>query len=205
MKAIIFDFDGVIHDTVEDLHRIHCQTLEHLTMNEMLENVFGGNPRKYMEKFNLERKQGFEEAWKQHIETLTLEPVIRNELETLSQKYTLFIVSSNTELNLHTYFKNNNFANIFRKIYGAETHKSKIEKFRILLNDAKLRTQDCVFVTDTLGDILEASDVGIKTIAVDFGFHKREKLEAGNPFEIVSDFKEITSAVNRFFDEKVYN
>lgn len=30
-----------------------------------------------------------------------------------------------------------------------------------------------------------------KVVAVDFGYHERERLEKGNPFAIVSDFREI--------------
>ena len=52
LKAIIFDFDGVIHDTLEDLHKVHCDTLEKLTLEEMKDKVFSGNSRKYFEKFN---------------------------------------------------------------------------------------------------------------------------------------------------------
>ena len=58
-------------------------------------------------------------------------------------------------------------------------------------------TSSCVFVTDTLGDILEANKLGIKTIAVDFGYHERARLERGNPFAIVSDFKEIRKIIEQ--------
>ncbi|MFP4402074.1 MAG: HAD family hydrolase [Candidatus Nanoarchaeia archaeon] len=191
MRAIIFDFDGVIHDTLEDLHRIHCQTLEELTMDEMKENVFGGNSREYFDKFSDEEKDNFEKIWKTHCNDLRLERAIRDELEILSQSYLLFIVSSNNEYNLNRYFENNNFLNIFTKIYGAETHKSKYEKFKILLGNFDLIVDECIFVTDTLGDILEANKIGLKTIAVDFGYHERERLEKGNPIKIVSHFKEI--------------
>lgn len=197
MKAIIFDFDGVIHDTLHDLYKVHISTLEQISLEEMKANVFNGNPRVYFEKFTPEQQTNFENAWQKHYNTLKLTKPIRDELIKLSQNYSLFVVSSNTEINLNKYFKNNNFTNVFTGIYGSETHKSKVEKFKILFNKNNLKADECIFVTDTLGDILEANNVNMKTIAVDFGYHKREKLEQGNPYKIVSDFKDIRTFVNK--------
>ncbi|MEI8343373.1 MAG: hypothetical protein WCF93_00310 [Candidatus Moraniibacteriota bacterium] len=50
-------------------------------------------------------------------------------------------------------------------------------------------------MTYTPGDILEGKEVGVEVIAVDFGFHKRDRLEKGEPFKIVSNFEEILESV----------
>ena len=47
------------------------------------------------------------------------------------------------------------------------------------------------FITDTLGDIVEAKKVGIKTIAVDYGYHDRGVLSKGNPDGIISNLSGI--------------
>ncbi len=196
MKAIVFDFDGVIHDTLEDLHKVHYDILEKISIKEMIDNVFDWNPREYFDKFSPEKQREFEETWQRVYKELTLERNIREELEKLSKKYLLYIISSNNEYNLETYFENNNFLNIFNKIYWVETHKSKVEKFKILFEETKLKVDDCIFVTDTLWDILEANEVWIKTIAVDFGYHNKEKLKQGNPYKIVSSFEEIRRIID---------
>ena len=41
--------------------------------------------------------------------------------------------------------------------------------------------------------------VGVKTIAVDFGFHERERLEKGNPFKIVSSFDEMLKVIENMW------
>jgi len=74
-------------------------------------------------------------------------------------------------------------------------NKSKVEKFKYLFKKYKLKPEDCIFITDTLGDILEGNKVGVRTIAVDFGFHKRDRLEKGKPFKIVSSFDEILKVI----------
>ena len=116
-------------------------------------------------------------------------------LEELAKKYSLFIISSNQEEALNIYFQNNKFTHIFKEIMGAETHQSKVEKFKYLFEKYKLQSEDCVFVTDTLGDILEGNKAGIRTVAVDFGFHGRDRLEKGNPFKIVSSFDEVVKVI----------
>lgn len=65
----------------------------------------------------------------------------------------------------------------------------------MLFNKHDFNNEDCIFITDTLGDILEANKVGVKSIAVDFGFHERERLEKGNPFKIISNFKDIRKII----------
>ncbi len=202
MKAIIFDFDGVLHNTFECLHKLHCDTLEILTPNELKEKVFNGNPREYFKKFTNKQQTNFEEAWKKHYQDLRIKQRTKDELNILCKKYLLFVNSSNTELNLNKYMENNGLLNIFQKIYGVETHISKVAKFRILLKEANLKAEDCIFVTDTLGDILEANEVKIKTLAVDFGFHEKEKLQKGSPFKIISNFTDIRVIVGEFKNEK---
>jgi phosphoglycolate phosphatase-like HAD superfamily hydrolase len=77
-----------------------------------------------------------------------------------------------------------------------ETHRSKVEKFKYLFDKYKIEADECVFVSDTLGDVLEGHKVGVKTIAVDFGFHKKDRLEKGKPYKIVSSFEEILQVIS---------
>ncbi|MBM3232725.1 HAD family hydrolase [Candidatus Pacearchaeota archaeon] len=86
---------------------------------------------------------------------------------------------------------------IFSEILGFETHKSKEEKFRILFSKHNLKIDECIFVTDTLGDIFEASKVGLRTIAVDFGFHDKGRLKKGKPLMILSKFEDILPAIEK--------
>ena len=82
-------------------------------------------------------------------------------------------------------------------MYGLETHKLKTHKFRKVLDELNLKENECIFITDTLGDILEANEVGIPTIAVDFGYHERERLEKGNPLQIISNFEELIETIKK--------
>ena len=194
MKTIIFDFDGVIHDTFELAYNINVEVLGKNLTKEEYKDFSNGNIFKVAEM----NKKNVEKIFKiqnKAFKYLKLEENIKKILEKLSKKYTLFIISSNQETALNIYFQNNKFVHIFKEILGVETHKSKVEKFKYLFKKYNLKVDESVFITDTLGDILEGHKVGIKTIAIDFGFHGRERLKKGNPFKIVSNFDEMLKVI----------
>ncbi|MFA6183494.1 MAG: HAD-IA family hydrolase [Parcubacteria group bacterium] len=200
MKAVVFDFDGVIHDTYELAYQINVEILGGSLTREQHRDFFNGNMFERVivdkEKEKIE-SENFYKLQNEAFKHLEIDENIRKNLEKLSKKYSLFIISSNQEKALNSYFKNNKFTHIFKEILGSETHQSKVEKFKYLFEKYALVADDCIFVTDTLGDILEGNKVGVKTIAVDFGFHKRDRLEKGKPFKIVSSFDEIIEIISK--------
>jgi len=203
MKAIIFDFDGVIHDTLELGYRVNKKLRSDMSMDDY-KDLFNGNLYAH-ERVSSANQDLFYALSGPEYEKLAMEEHIKEELLKLKEKYLLFIISSNSEKILHRYFERNKGSHIFKEILGMETHTSKIEKFKILFKKYDLNKDNCVFVTDTLGDILEANKLEIDTIAVDFGFHERERLEKGHPKKIVSHFKDILPAVEEIEGERIHS
>ncbi|HYD02939.1 MAG TPA: HAD-IA family hydrolase [Alphaproteobacteria bacterium] len=196
MKAIVFDFDGVIHDTFETIYAIR-QKLNPEVTKEMYRSYFEGNIfDKAPYHKNPVNKEEFHRLLSEAFLELKIREDIRTELEELRKKYDLYIISSNYLKNLQLYFQKNNCENMFKEIMSAETHKSKTEKFKMLFKKHHLDENSCIFVTDTSGDILEASIVGVKSIACTFGFHEEERLKKANPFKIASNFGEIRKILN---------
>lgn len=196
MKAIIFDFDGVIHDTFDLARNVLIEAFGRELTREDFKDFFNGNVWDSWHVVTKEEDAKFTELQREAFKFLKADENIKRSLEKLHEQHSLFVVSSNYEDNLNTYFQNNNFIHIFKQILGAETHKSKIEKFKSIFQNHNLKVENCIFITDTLGDILEANKVGLKVIAVDFGFHEKERLEKGNPFKIVSDFDGILEVID---------
>jgi len=196
MKAIIFDFDGVIHDTFE----FHRKKIKEFTGIELSRNDLK-NVHKKNFYFNIpsEFKNINWESYRDYVyedqSNLEMTQVIRDRIIELSKKYDLYIVTSGGTKNVSDYLGNNGILKIFKEVLGLEISKSKVEKFKLIFKKYKLEKEDCLFVTDTLGDILEANKVGLKTIAVDFGFHCRKTLEKGNPYKIISSFNELLEIV----------
>jgi len=193
MKAVIFDFDGVIHDTLQLGHDVNNKLHTDMSMEDY-KDIFNGNIYAH-KRVLMEDQDLFFLLSGPEYEKLEIEEHIKTDLLKLKEKYLLFIISSNSEKIMHKYFEKNKSSNIFKEMLGVETHTSKTEKFKMLFNKYILTKDDCIFITDTLGDILEANRLGIDTIAVDFGFHERERLMKGSPKKIVSHFDEILPAI----------
>lgn len=197
IKAIIFDFDGVIHNTFE-FHRKKIKefTGAGLSKQEFRE-IHNGN---FFDNENNKIKNidwmEYKDYIYQELSSLEIEKEIESVLLKLHVRYNLFIISSGGAKNISSYLKKNNIDFVFKEVIGVEFHKSKVKKFDFIFDKYKLKPENCFFVTDTLGDILEANDLSIKTIAVDFGYHKKEILEKGNPFRIISKMNEIFAELN---------
>jgi len=201
MKAIIFDFDGVIHDTFDIVYKANQQLPDNHLSEESFKDLFNGNMHQ-SGQIKPENDKKYFELQAKAFEGLKIRDDIKHELLQLKKKYLLFIVTSNQEWQLERYFQENDLHGLFTEILGFETHKLKVDKFNMLFKKHKLKKKDSLFVTDTLGDIKEAHNVGIKTIAVEFGYHERHRLERGNPWKIVSSFKEIRPAIEEFFSQQ---
>jgi len=187
----MFDFDGVI-DNNYDLHfGLSEKKFTDITREEH-RKLFEGNIHIEREKLK-HRDTGFD--FLKHLSDTRkdrkIEKNIEKTLKILAQDYNLGIVSSCHEYGIKEYLQNNKIENLFSFLYGLETHKLKTHKFKKVLGEFNLKEEECIFITDTLGDILEANEAGIDTVAVDFGYHERERLKKGNPKKIISDFKEL--------------
>lgn len=196
IKLVVFDFDGVIEDTYDMHYELSAKRTKDLTREEH-KILFEGNIMESLEKMK-HRATGFDISGPlaNHTMVLKTSKKTHHTLTKLSKEYILGIISSSWEYILQGYLKNNNLSNHFSFVYGKETSFSKLEKFNIAMKKFKLNKSEIVFVTDTLGDILEANKIGVKTIAVDFGFHERWRLEKGNPYKIVSSFEELPEAIS---------
>jgi FMN phosphatase YigB (HAD superfamily) len=198
MKVIIFDFDGVIHDTFA----FHKRKIEAFASVEFSENEFrdihNGN---FFAHKNDKLKDADWLAYRDYvydeISNMKMEDEMTQALIGLSKDHLLFIISSGGTKTILDYLKNNTIGDIFKEVIGMDTYRSKIDKFNFVFSKYQLTPGDCIFVTDTLGDILEANTLNIKTIAVDFGYHKKETLSKGNPFKIVSSVSQLLEVIGQ--------
>lgn len=197
MKAIIFDFDGVIHDTIEfHIKKIKDLSSIDLSLKEYKQIHTGNFFTTVPEKFKHIDWNVYREYISKEFSELKIKEEIKNVILKLSKKFELSIISSGGTQNIKNYFKNNNIQNTFKEILGQEDGESKEEKFKFILNKYNLTPNECIFVTDTLGDILEANRLNIKSIGVTFGLHDKELLKKGNPSKIISNINELLTFYN---------
>lgn len=192
-KAIIFDYDGVIINSF-DYHLKQYKKMfpnSGLTAKE-LADVHNGN---FLERNNNVWSKIDVEKYDKFLSTdivnaNLLFPGIKNLLNDLDdvKKY---IVTSGSESPLNHVLENENIKKCFAGVYGKETDFSKVVKLKKVINDNNYSADDILFITDTLGDVLEANKAGIRSVAVTYGFHTRENLQRGNPWKIVDSLSEL--------------
>ena len=195
IKIIIFDFDGVIINEYLTHYELSKKQIRYLSEDEF-KGLFEGNIHSEREKLK-SRDTGFDikHHFDEHKKKVLIEPEIRGTLKELSKKFILGIISSAKESGAIECIKKSQLEGVFSFVYGFETHKLKTEKFNLVFDKFNVSKNECLFVTDTLGDILEATKIGIKTVAVDYGYHDKKTLMKGNPIKIISNLSELKDVV----------
>ena len=199
IKAIIFDVDGVIFNTEEQIFRLIKRLCRKYkcsikTKKEFLD-MYDENFYKSLGKKGVKGKQL--DKFKQECETelKKLDVHIFNKIplviKELSRHYYLAVISSNFRKVISRNLKNKGLLGCFSLIVGADKIESKTEKLKKCLKEFNIKPSEAVYVGDTAGDIKEAKKIKLKSLAVTWGFHSRTVLKKANPAYIISKPKQI--------------
>ena len=77
-----------------------------------------------------------------------------------------------------------------------------VEKFKMVQEKFKLDVGDCLFFTDTVGDLAEAGKANIKTVGVSWGVHHKaffHKADYGNLLDVIDNPGQIVDTVKTYF------
>jgi len=193
-KLLLFDFDGVIVDSIafyEELTRLYSEEIG-FTIAETREDFLS----LYDDNFYLSlRKQGIDldalgKASKVVAPKLDYDKIRPFEelfpvLEAFSRDNVLLIVSSNSGTTIERILSKYECYRCFRDILGADFMVSKVDKIAHAMKEWEKDTAHTYFITDTTGDIREAQEAGVVTVAVTWGWHSRERLERTAPDHII--------------------
>ncbi len=189
-KLVLFDFDGVLVNTLEKNYEIHKKVNENLTWEKFQDfsngNFFDGMNKAIEEGHHI-IPENFYAHYEKNISSLNIHDILRKTVVALSQDFIICIVSSTTGGIIKSFINKENLHEHISEILGAELHQSKVVKIKMLLEKFHTDPQDAVFITDTLGDILEANECGVKSIGVLWGLHGAETLKKGNPAKIIDN------------------
>ncbi len=104
-------------------------------------------------------------------------PGMRKVLYSLSKRYTLFLITSNDSEVVKDFLVLNHL-DLFAGIHGCETSSSKVDKIKLIKN---LTNEECYYIGDTIGDIIEGKRAGALTVAVGWGWHPMNRLLKASP------------------------
>lgn len=211
-KTIIFDFDGTIANTLpftfkKILEIARSLKLSHKTDQQVLKEIRSKTYRQLMKEYKLSwlklpwvvsmtRKTQTELT--KIIDRLKPFPDIKSTLAALKRKkIKLGILTSNIEDNVNRFISANNlpvfdFIHCERNFFGKDIAlKNLIQKYRLDKNST-------IYVGDELRDIEACKKIGIKIVAVGWGFNTEKLLINHNPDYFINQPKELLSLVKSF-------
>lgn len=205
--------DGVLIDSIELIHKLTQTRHPGATLNDS-RDLFLGNIHEQIEvlqqKYGAlnpeENKKVLDEYTRNKIETVGLYSGIEKMLNELTEEG--FLLSINSSANSHNalpLLDRHNITNYFDTIYTKDDSKSKVEKFTMIAQHYGVSPSEFLFITDAVGDVIEALELNIDTIAVTYGVHPREyfvKTHYSNIVSIVDSVEELMLAINEYFGKE---
>jgi phosphoglycolate phosphatase len=202
MKTILFDFDGVIVDSFQAAFGVHKNFRGDGFTENHYRDFHDGNIFKsgIVDEIVTE-----EEFYKNYIPKFMQLPMLEGVvevLEKLKERYNLIIISSTNSSTILEWLSKHNLAKYFTEIVGSDVHKSKEEKIKMIFDKYDVKASDCVFITDTLGDLREAAKAGVASLAVTYGFHEKERLRKGNPAGFIKSPQDMIQEIEKYWNNK---
>lgn len=190
MKLFLFDFDGVLADTLDVYEKTVTDCLEKIkqpfvrTREEFLE-LFEDNFYKSLKNKGVDLDVFMKAAEgilaQVKIKDMRPFPDVAPVVEELHKKHCLIVVSSNDYASIKEALDYFNYDDYFRDILGSDFMYSKKEKILYAAEKYQTALTDIYYVGDTTGDIKEGKQAGIKTVGVTWGWHSKEKMASAEP------------------------
>lgn len=212
IKLVIFDLDGTLLNSLNDLANCGNYALRHFQFPEhptLAYRYFVGNGMiKLMERILPEYARSEQQInqlldiflpyYAQHKEdhTQPYEGIV-SLLRELQLRGVAIAVASNKAHQFMAPLMKRYFSDIrFAAIYGSRkgvAPKPDAQIVRDILEDTQMAAEETLFVGDTYTDILTAQNAGVASVGVLWGYRERTELEASganfiveNPLEILS-------------------
>jgi len=196
MRLILFDYDGVIADTLADMIQFAqeaCDELavEHVVIPSNLQNLevmsfatFGRAcevPESLVGEFVRICTGKFAAKKTPPAIFDGLPNVIRR----LSSNNILSIVTGNTVANVNAFLSYHRLQFCFRAVYGVDMPGSKVEKILKLREQFEVIEEAAFFIGDSLSDVRAAREADVTSIAVSWGHQHLDLLIRDKPDVIV--------------------
>lgn len=190
MKLLLFDFDGVLVDSLDVYEKTVTDCLMAIGQPlsrgreeflELFEDNFytslaekGVDMDKFMRasidilaKVNYAEMKPFE----------AMRPVLR----ALKKNHPMVVISSNDTPTILEALRLYDFEGIFDDVLGSDFMFSKKDKILHVIKKYSVGLEDIYYIGDTTGDIKEGRQAGVKTVGVTWGWHPKDLMAAAAP------------------------
>jgi len=191
-RALIFDFDGTIADTLGETRKIFNEIapdygirqveeheiveLRHLSLKQILSKL--DIPKRRVPSI-IARGTGM---MRTNIDRLQLINGMKDALTELRNHTDSFgILTSNATANVDVFLRNHGIRDLFEFVSSTSKLTGKARHLRAIRKTFSLKHAEMLYVGDELRDVKAAQKAKIPHAAVSWGFNSRESLEKMSP------------------------
>ena len=199
-KLIIFDFDGVLSDSllvcmeeINHLVRVKFKSIPEVNSQEDMAKVYSVKLRHSLRPFgvNEEQTNDFFDLHSLAMEQRSneIEPFYKVVVALSTCRIPQVIITSsysNAVQVILTKCKDYN-ESIIQHIYGRELQKTKTEKIKQALDDFRICKPDALYIGDLVSDIIYCRDVPIDIACVGYGYHPANYIKGFSPNYLLED------------------
>ena len=209
-KLLIFDVDGTIWDSEKDVFLSFNHTLKTMAgfeitkqqfqelagkpLGDMFEKVLPDDKKALSGKYEKDYKKYYIDE--EHFADATvLFPDVKRIIDKFKNEgYYMAVASSKPKRILDKMVATFNLEG-FNYVLGTEEsdfkHKPDPQIVNYIMDKLNVTKEDTVIIGDSKSDILTGKNAGIDTIAVTFGYDKKENLISAEPTSIIDKFSEL--------------
>lgn len=208
MALIMFDFDGVIVDSLVFFNRDFIAACHEYGFDEI---------KGYRDVMSLFDDNVFEAMIKKGLDQATVDSILSSyekkaqargnmyklfdgmdlALRQISENNQIYVITSNVSEVVAGVLQANGI-NYVNEVIGGDVEKSKVKKIKMLM--AKYPEAKAYYVGDTAGDIIEGRQAGALTVGVGWGWHGAEKLNNNSPDYLVKSPAQLADLLARIDD-----
>lgn len=193
IKNVIFDLDGTVIDSSECIYKVYSALFREMKIpmpdGRSRRRLIGPPVETTLSGYIKTDPSPYGKRFREIYSTVDLKSTNRlyegipELLETLTEDgYRLFIATSKAEnfaVKILTYLNVNDY---FTAIYGSRYELDRTSKSRVLqavIDDYGLNKEECILIGDTKFDYVGATEVGVRTGVVTYGFGEKEDFDEG--------------------------
>ena len=206
MAIVLFDFDGVLADTLEDALNFGREAAAQVGLErnpapadlDALETMavpdYGKQlkiPEQHIDEFVNHYLRLFTQKPSPPEMFRGMEPVVAQ----AAKNHTVAIVTGNTTPTVEAFLKEHGLQEYVRLIIGVEQKVSRAEKIRMALRQLGRTGEPVYMIGDSLSDIRAARETSVKSVAVGWGHQSPARLKSANPDFLVDSPQELLELI----------
>lgn len=205
MKLVVFDFDGTIADTRDELTAVSNDVLVEMgyqPMNEQqIQAIRDASPMEALKIAGFPRRKlpqavrRVRQLMYERYDDTSIYPGLDQQLNKLHKKMQLAILTSNSPENVARFLKRHSIENHFAFTVSKSSLFGKGRHLRTLIARQNLSAKEMVYVGDEVRDVEAAQKAKVHSVAVSWGANSHAALERAHPEAIVDDVNKLAKTI----------